>query len=193
MNYTIPNSKLFYSAAAIGRILEVGARNITEVQVKGDLVHFRYQNEARTLPKQALLNEFVRFRQTNGDRLRELGLLTQDSQTRFSCKSQKKVRKGEGTETETYLIEVTAQGVNCTCEDYAKQKEEINTGVCKHGYAVLGYLGFRTLAEFTTMVNQKTAELAEEARRNEANQARFNNAKLGRRPQPMTHKGVSFD
>jgi hypothetical protein len=192
MQYTIPHSKLFYSAAAIGRIMEAGARNITEISVKGDSVHFKYQNEPRTLPKQALLNEFVRFRQVNGDRIREMGLLTQDSQTRFSCKSQKKVRNGSEGETETYLVEVTATGVHCTCEDYTKQHEEIGRGVCKHGYAVLGHLGFRTLAQFIDVVDRKTEELAEEARRNEAQRKQIDEAPMQGRKKPVIHRGVSI-
>jgi uncharacterized Zn finger protein len=191
MTYTIPNSKLFYSAAAIGRILETGARNITEIKVIGDSVQFKYLNEPRQLPKQSLLNEFVRFRQVNGDRLRETGMVTRDSQTQFSCKSQKKI-KGE-TETETYLLEVTAQGVSCTCPDMHDQFTEIGRGVCKHGYAVLGILGFRTLAEFHAELDRKEVELREEARRNEATRKQLDRAPTTGRQRPTLRHGVSID
>lgn len=163
---------LVYSAAAIARILECPAKHITNITVGADYVQCQRKGEAIAMPRQALHNEFVRFRQVNGDRLRELGLVTRESQTVFQVQSQKL--------NETYHLELTPSAVHCSCEDYQQQTSILGKGVCKHGYAVLGALGFRTLSQF-----QETVE-------RQALSHQLDHA-LARRTPATTHRGASID
>ena len=42
----------------------------------------------------------------------------------------------------------------CDCEDYYWQQRFIGRGCCKHGYAVLNYLGFDSLKSFVAATEQ---------------------------------------
>lgn len=48
----------------------------------------------------------------------------------------------------SYPVTVAAIGPVCQCEDYRNQFHFIGKAVCKHGYAVLGTLGYSSLSEF---------------------------------------------
>ncbi|MGB3493881.1 MAG: hypothetical protein WBA57_14220 [Elainellaceae cyanobacterium] len=47
-----------------------------------------------------------------------------------------------------YILETRDDGVFCTCDDLNNQLAFWNKGCCKHGYAVLSYLGFSSLRDF---------------------------------------------
>jgi hypothetical protein len=47
-----------------------------------------------------------------------------------------------------YTVTATPTAIECTCQDYANQVENLGRGVCKHGYAALGILGFDSLASY---------------------------------------------
>lgn len=47
-----------------------------------------------------------------------------------------------------YEVEVTPTAIACQCQDYQQQLEAFGRGVCKHGFAVMNYLGYPTLAEY---------------------------------------------
>lgn len=40
------------------------------------------------------------------------------------------------------------EGIDCGCEDYSNQIRFFKKGCCKHGYSVLNFLGFDSLAEY---------------------------------------------
>ena len=49
----------------------------------------------------------------------------------------------------TYEVEVDNDNrIVCQCRDYRDQIQFMGRGVCKHGYAVLSYLGFNSMAEY---------------------------------------------
>ncbi len=51
-----------------------------------------------------------------------------------------------------YQVNLTSNAVRCECADYQKQIEAIGKGCCKHGYGVLGVLGFTSLADYIDSV-----------------------------------------
>lgn len=48
----------------------------------------------------------------------------------------------------TYELKLTEAGVECQCQDYLNQVESFRTGVCKHGYKLLGTLGYDSLSQY---------------------------------------------
>jgi len=47
-----------------------------------------------------------------------------------------------------YPVTCTPTQLACTCEDYTMQQQVFGRGCCKHGYAVLHYLGFNSLEAY---------------------------------------------
>ena len=48
----------------------------------------------------------------------------------------------------SYPVEMCSYGPKCECEDYRNQKKFFGKGVCKHGYAALGVLGYGSLGSY---------------------------------------------
>lgn len=49
---------------------------------------------------------------------------------------------------EIYDLTLQQTTIVCSCKDYEKQIETFGKGCCKHGYAVLGQLGFTSLLDY---------------------------------------------
>jgi predicted nucleic acid-binding Zn finger protein len=47
-----------------------------------------------------------------------------------------------------YRVVARGDGVFCACDDFNNQLAFFGRGCCKHGYAVLGYLGLGSLADY---------------------------------------------
>jgi hypothetical protein len=53
--------------------------------------------------------------------------------------------------TAIYFVHTDSEattGIDCTCPDYEVQVKEFGKGCCKHAYAVLNFLGFKSLKDF---------------------------------------------
>lgn len=48
----------------------------------------------------------------------------------------------------TYNLLLFSDGIDCDCKDYEMQIGQFKKGCCKHGYAVLNYLGFDSLKKY---------------------------------------------
>jgi hypothetical protein len=129
---------LVYSAAAVRRM--VGDRfPVVRVERwwKVCLVVFR-GCRPRFMSRQAFLKHFVEWRKAQARALQVT--------RRFGfphCFSVRNESKGSVYEVQTYI-----GGLNCNCEDFQNQIQFFGNACCKHGYAVLGYLGFETLSAY---------------------------------------------
>jgi len=47
-----------------------------------------------------------------------------------------------------YVLNPKSNTIECGCEDYKRQQQVLGRGCCKHGYALLSYLGYQSLAEY---------------------------------------------
>lgn len=56
-----------------------------------------------------------------------------------------------------HLVESFGESLDCDCEDYLWQQRFFGWGCCKHGYAVLQYLGFDSLRDYLTAQQQLKA------------------------------------
>jgi hypothetical protein len=132
-------STLVYSAAAVRRLLGIPNSvpvqireffNVIWVWVKGKRPTFVSKTEFKT--------HFVEHRKAAArslqvtDWLRDPGHYTVTNPQTGS----------------THLVTEHPDRLDCDCEDYYWQQQFIGRGCCKHGYAVLNYLGFHSLRDY---------------------------------------------
>ena len=69
-----------------------------------------------------------------------------------------------------YIIEPRIDYLFCNCSDYKNQSYAFETSevLCKHGFAVLSYLGFSKLSEYQDYVNERMIERLESAKQTES-------------------------
>ncbi len=131
--------RLIVNKAAIARLLGIPAKRITRVEATPQgYAYFLDSGIYNTgiIPAAALVDEFIRFRQTSAEGLPEP---TRINRTVWAIAG----KRGE------YFLEVQADAIACTCEDYTAQ-EGIPPGMraCKHGYRLLTALGFSGMGDY---------------------------------------------
>lgn len=134
-------STFVYSAAAIRRLMGLPASvpiqireffNVVWVWVKGDRPTF--------VSKAQLKRHFVEHRKEEAESLTVTDWLRDPA--RYTVTNPKTGSK--------HLVAEHGDRLDCDCEDYYWQQQFIGRGCCKHGYAVLQYLGYDSLREFIT-------------------------------------------
>lgn len=129
---------LVYSAAAVRRML---ATSFPVVRIekwwKVCLVVFK-GCRPRFMSRQAFLRHFVEWRKVQAQALqvtRHVGF-----SYIFAVRN---VSKGS-----VYQVQTFTGGLSCQCEDFQNQAQFFGQACCKHGYAVLNYLGFDSLSGY---------------------------------------------
>lgn len=134
----VTSLNLIYSAAAVRRM--IGDRfPVVRVEKwwKVCLVVFR-GCRPRFMSRQAFLRHFVEWRKAQARALqvtRHIGFTNI-----FSVRNE--------TKNSVYQVQTFAGGLNCQCEDFQNQAQFLGKACCKHGYAVLNFLGFDSLNAF---------------------------------------------
>lgn len=134
----VTSLSLVYSAAAVRRM--IGDRfPVVRVEKwwKVCLVVFR-GCRPRFMSRQAFLKHFVEWRKAQARALRVTRHLGSPH-----CFSVRNESKGSVYEVQTFI-----GGLSCSCEDFQNQIQFFGRACCKHGYAVLGHLGFETLSGY---------------------------------------------
>jgi len=127
-------SQLVYSLSAARRITGLPVQqlrifsNAVWIQAEGDRPTF--------LSKKTFKRHFADWRRSRARAL----TVTSRIDGGFTVRNETK-----GT---TYLIDCRVDGVFCNCDDFNNQLEFLGHGCCKHGYAVLAYLGCGSLTEY---------------------------------------------
>lgn len=134
----VTSLNLVYSAAAVRRIL---ANSFPVVRIekwwKVCLVVFK-GCRPRFVSRAAFLKHFVEWRKAQARALqvtRHVGF-----SYIFAVRNES---KGSVYQVQTFL-----GGLNCQCEDFQNQAQFFGQACCKHGYAVLSYLGFDSLSGY---------------------------------------------
>ncbi|MFM7530435.1 MAG: hypothetical protein ACKO63_18465 [Nodosilinea sp.] len=127
---------ILYSAAAVRRLLGLGARVEVQIREFAWVIWVWVKGRRPTfIGKARFRQHFVDWRRRQGAAL----VVTQDLDS-FGV-----VNPGKET---VYRVEARRDGVFCTCDDFNNQLEFFGRGCCKHGYAVLGFLGLSSLADY---------------------------------------------
>lgn len=133
-------NKFIFSNAAAERILGLPAFSVVET----DLTHenkvlVKTRDKKYELPTSAFYQDFTQSRQRRSQKLQ---VSTTEYGNVFMITNPENHNR--------YPTRTIATGVECRCRDYEKQQELITGSrhCCKHGYAVLSYLGYSSLAEY---------------------------------------------
>lgn len=144
----VTRSSLIYSAAALRRMWSLFYRRLTELHVR----EWRWVvwvwvpgYRPTFVPKAEFKHHFVEWRREAAQALRVVAWL--EFAGYYTVHND---AKGSA-----YVVEVSDQAVACTCDDYKNQVKFLGKGCCKHGYAVLGQLGFDSLGEYLNRTHQR--------------------------------------
>jgi hypothetical protein len=132
--------RLVVNKAAIARLFGIPAKRITRVEATPHGYAYFLDGaiySTGVIPTAALADEFIGFRQAAAETLPEPRRITR---TEWAIGSAK---RGE------YYLEVQADAIACTCEDYTAQEGiPPEMRACKHGYRLLAALGFGGMGEY---------------------------------------------
>lgn len=132
-------STILYSAAAIRRML--GLSNSVPVQIREffKVVWVWVKGQRPTFISKADLKvHFVEHRKAEARSLEVTDWLR--SPARYTVTNPKNGSR--------HIVEGHRDRLDCDCEDYHWQQQFFGRGCCKHGYAVLQYLGFDALSSY---------------------------------------------
>lgn len=143
-------TNLVFSIAAAVRLL---GNKIFEVRVLPFVVLVRGllsngQKFCRFVSKRAFLNHFADRRKEDSKAVNIIAEIDNSDVFRAF---------GNAPNSNVYKLTKELRAIACTCEDYKNQQRIIHRGICKHGYAVLSFLGYSSLKEYvnrdTTIAN----------------------------------------
>jgi hypothetical protein len=131
--------QLVFSVSAVRRILGVSSELEIKVRVWSKVLWVCVAGRRPTfVSKQALLLHFAEWRKATSR-----SLLV----TRNIARSDLFAVRNEGKST-VYKVQTYTGGIKCECEDFKNQSRFLGRACCKHCYAVLGHLGFGSLADY---------------------------------------------
>ncbi len=125
--------RLICNFAAIRRYLGLGKWATLRVDQWVSVIHVVGVNISTFISKAMMKKAFVQFRKDGAKSLTVSYL-------------QGNTYKVTGLRTHHVVTSPTA--MECDCEDYNQQVTSWGKGCCKHGYAVLGHLGYGSLSEY---------------------------------------------
>lgn len=131
------NPKNFiYSRAAVARMLGIASQLVKKVEVWANCIFVIVQGRRpRFWKKASFTNHFVNHRIFNS-RFYEVAPKSDSTFEVWNNKS-------------SYTLSALQQTIQCPCDDYNNQQRIFKgKGCCKHGYAVLRFLGFDRLSEY---------------------------------------------
>ena len=143
---------LLYSVSAVRRILGLSALVPVEIHEFASVIWVWVKGRRPTfISKAAFKVHFIEHRKAQARAL----LVTRHlyDQNFFNVRNEAK--------NSVYTVEAQAKTLLCQCEDYRNQIQFLGQACCKHGYAVLNYLGFSSLRDYIDrQVNNHANSLA---------------------------------
>lgn len=134
-------SNIIYSASAARRLLGLRSSAKVEIREFARVVWVWVKGQRPTFMSKRLFKQhFVEWRKAQSRGLKVTERL--DVANHYTIRNEAK--------DTVYILEARADGLFCTCDDLNNQLEFFGKGCCKHGYAVLNYLGFGSLREYIT-------------------------------------------
>jgi hypothetical protein len=135
-------SNLFFSKSSVSRVANVATNQIARFEVWDSVVFVVFVKgqklRPRFLSKKAFYADFVTSRQLAARQIKITKQLF--SETKYTARNTVSDR--------TYELVLENDRAICECRDYRDQIEFVGRGVCKHGYALLNFLGCKTMAEY---------------------------------------------
>ena len=135
--------KLIYTRKGAARLLRIEYEAIEFVYVADDYVLVGLYNTSVKLDKAEFKKLFVSDRKARSKSLTVTKHL--NSSLNYTVWNEDNGHR--------YPVNLTSNAVRCECADYKKQMEVLPKSCCKHGYALLGQLGFTSLADYIESAN----------------------------------------
>lgn len=155
------NTYTLYSQSALERILGIKRQAIKKMEVWAYVVFIIIEGKRpRFYSKRPFLALFGSMRKEKGQKLQVVDFGGTIFRVKSGGVSSKKV---EGVDS--YKVSLWSQRIICECRDFREQleipkgdqfppeKKAFQRPICKHGYAVLGYLGFDSLKDYVEKTN----------------------------------------
>lgn len=136
--------QLIYNKSAASRIFGIPRHSITRLEVWANCIFVVAKGYGcRFVSKSAFKSHFVGWRQQQSKSIQTRNLSASD----WSAFNPEK--------DSYYRVSLSIHGVFCECEDLKNQLDLLGAGCCKHGYAVLSQIGFRSLSEYLESVSDR--------------------------------------
>jgi hypothetical protein len=129
---------LMFNLSNASRALNVALKSIKKLSVWFKVVWIHIEGRRPTIvSKKLFFNAFVATRKaaSQGAKVEKLPLA---GGVRVTC---------EGSQ-DPHFVKTTQKALVCDCQDYRNQVQTFGRGCCKHGYAYLATLGFKSLSDF---------------------------------------------
>ncbi|MBD2259809.1 hypothetical protein [Pseudanabaena sp. FACHB-2040] len=132
-------STMLYSAAAVRRMLGLSPSTPVQLREFFKVIWVAVKGQRPTfISKAQMKSHFVQHRQAEAAQLQVTDWLRDPGQfTVTNPESQSR-----------HQVSCLRDRLECDCEDYYWQRQAFGRGCCKHGYAVLNYLGFDSLRTY---------------------------------------------
>lgn len=140
----VTSSNLVFSVAAVRRLLGLAASVAVQIREFAWVVWVWVRGKRPTfISKKAFYQHFVDRRKA------EAKNLTVQKEQFQNLHTVSNPSKGS-----SYQVATLPNEIDCTCDDYKNQIDFWGKGCCKHGYAVLGVLGFTSLANYKQAITR---------------------------------------
>ncbi|MGE5658154.1 MAG: hypothetical protein ACM37W_16245 [Actinomycetota bacterium] len=132
------NPKNFvYSKAAIARMRGVALAMVERVEIWWNCIFVIVKGcRPKFYSKDSFRNHFVDWRKAQSE---EIDIFETEG-NKYTAINERK--------HSIYTVEALQDGIRCGCDDYQNQIKFLKKGCCKHGYALLNYLGFDRLSDY---------------------------------------------
>lgn len=139
-NIMVTAENILYSVSSTRRILGISCPETkVRIQVWKKVVWVHIQGSSPTfISKSVFKTHFVEWRQSQSKSI----AVARHAQ---SEKAMAAFNPAKGT---SYVVQPLPCELICGCEDFWNQVKFFGTGCCKHGYAVLNHLGYKSLAQY---------------------------------------------
>lgn len=144
-------STILYSAAAVRRMLGLSPSTPVQLREFFKVIWVWVQGQRPTfISKAEMKSHFVEHRKAEAAQLQVTDWLRDPGQFTVT-----------NPETRSrHLVSCLRDRLECDCEDYHWQTRYFGRGCCKHGYAVLQYLGFDSLRDYIEEERRQSQEEA---------------------------------
>jgi E3 ubiquitin-protein ligase DOA10 len=133
----VTSTNILFSVAAVKRLLGLASDIQVQIREFFKVIWVWIKGKRPTfISKAKFTQHFVDRRKAQSKDIQAI----QNSESKFTAFNPESGSR--------YSVDVSRSMIACSCEDYRNQITFLGRGCCKHGYAVLEFLGFSSLKDY---------------------------------------------